>query len=298
MANGAALLATVLAATPLAPLAPFIGALGKLLGGWINENDKAAKAQANLLDARNAALEQARYVAFMERWTAGVNLYNAGAYALAEEAFASAEAAGQEARLQVGRKIDATEVGSYRAWMAKGWGVTSSEEDHFYFDGWRRGGGGFTGQPAISGTEGKTNGLWYYRDIHGVNRRFHWRSDHPDYEGTVVPPVSAEYAAMVEAAMEERRAKAMVEERTGAGTGGYINNTKSDKRTGTTLDGDWYDPGAVTTTTPTPPVVTQPAPSPAPAPNPPVPPAPAPAPTPTKPPVRVITPTKNRDLVD
>lgn len=269
---GGAALSTVLAATPAAPLAPFVAALARVLAGWALDNDKATHAQPNLLLTRDLALREAYYQGYMSEWALANALYEAGIYDEVQKHVDAADAVGARARADVARKLDELEVGSYRRWMA---GTSAGKADGRLWRGYLLGDAGITGQPRTSDFQGGTPGGWVYRhESDGVWRRYHWDPSHPDYEGTALPPASERTVELVRKATEERIARAAYEEDTGLGEGGYVNEIKFGNGRAVDYDNGWEPPAvkpkAPATTTP-PVVETPPAPTPpVPAPTPPV----------------------------
>ncbi|MCY1003715.1 hypothetical protein OWM54_41885 [Myxococcus sp. MISCRS1] len=288
VANGGAALAAVLAATPAAPLAPFIAFFSRVLGGWISEAEQARVAQRYLRAVQQTALEHAYYEGYISRYNAGVAAWNAGLDEQANALFAAAPAAGAANRLKVAQHIDETEAASYRAWMAKlAPDASASKMDDHLWDGYLLGSAGITGYPNTREYNTGSPGGWVQLR-RSDSRVVRWaaRQGHADYAGTVVPPLTPEVIARMEAAREERARRARVEEATGNGPGGYLNTVKADKRNGMAeqdfgLEEEPVYPPAPPAPKPPPP----PAPPPAPPPPPPAPaPKPAATPKPTPPP--------------
>jgi hypothetical protein len=277
VANGGKLLATVLAATPAAPLSPFIGLASAIFGGWIADKERSKVAQSYLRDMRRGALQHAYYEGYIAVYNQGVALWNAGQYELAQARFDAAAAAGQAARTDVAAHLDELEVQSYRAWMAKGRGAFQNDDDHLW-KGWLLGDGGFTGWPNTTEYNNGSPGGWVqFREADGSTVRWNWKPGHPDYEGTVLPPFESD---MQRQRFEARERDRLLDEIVGRGPGQRNAAIKDDKRTGTYVE-DEYPP--------LPPEPPPPSPPPAPPPPPPLPPsppaAPPPRPAPTRPPV-------------
>lgn len=285
IAQGSKLLAGILAATPAAPLSPFVGVVGAVLGGLAVEHDKAEVAQPRLSQAGTYALAQSRYEAYTAQYQAARAAWDAGLYPRAQELLAGALAAGDAAALDVAAKLDALEVGSYRAWMAKGPSLLQSQGGHLY-EGWQLGDGGFTGRPADAPVD---DGTWYYSSrATSQTLRYHWDPSNPDYGGTVVPGLSPEAAARAEAARSAQRDAQVV-----AVSDRDVASTVNDNKFGSGVAR--YNPNASDilepedggrrppSSKPTPPAAPAPAPAPTPAPAP-VPPLPPAPPTPPPPP--------------
>ncbi|MCE9674084.1 hypothetical protein LY474_40475 [Myxococcus stipitatus] len=279
VANGGAALAAVLAATPAAPFAPLVAFAAKLLGGWLTEHEQARIAQTYISETRTIALLQAYYEGYTARYNQAVGLYNAGFFAQAEEVFASCEEAGRANRAKLVEHIDSTEVSSYRAWMAKvGPDASASDLDNHLWDGWLLGTAGIAGWPNTREFQAGVAGGWVQVCRSGKVIKWAPRPGHPDYEGTIVPPLSAE----AEAHLRQRQAERLVARAHQESTGqGVIAAHKSDRATGT------YDEEQLELPEPPrpspPPATPKPAPPP-PAPPPPAPPPPVPAPAPPPPP--------------
>jgi len=278
VANGGAALAAVLAATPAAPLAPFVAFFAKVLGGWALDNARAEVAQKYLNTTQTLALQQAYYEGYIYRYNQGVALWNAGLFDKANEHFNAADAAGKANRFKVAQRIDETEAASYRAWMAKARGGDSALDSHLW-DGWLLGDAGITGWPKTREFNTGTAGGWVQnRRSDGANVRWAPRPGHPDYNGTVIPPLPADEVERLRKVQQERARRRAVEEASGVGPGSYQTTVKGDRRTGThfEVEVEDYEP---------PPAPPPPPPAP-PPPAPPPPPPPRPAPPPRSEPVQ------------
>ncbi|MFP2962001.1 hypothetical protein ACLEPN_30490 [Myxococcus sp. 1LA] len=276
VANGGKLLATVLAASPLAPLSPFVGIAAQIFGSWIGQNERAKVAQQYLRDMQVAALEQAYYDGYMATWNAGATLYMAGQYEAGQAKFDQADAAGRAARLKVALHIEATEVECYREWMRKPRGFMQSDDDHLW-DGWTLGEAGVTGWPNTSEFNSGSPGGWtQHRRSDNRTVRWNWREGHPDYTGTVLPPASPDLIAMVAERQRQREADRQADEIAGRGPGQRMAAVKDDRRTGIRDEVYEEDPPLPPPRPPSPPAPPTP-------PTPPQPPAPPPPPPPPPP---------------
>ncbi|MBZ4422021.1 hypothetical protein [Myxococcus sp. RHSTA-1-4] len=288
MANGGKLLAAALAATPAAPLAPFVGLLSSIFGGWMTDHEMAKVAQRYLRDTRNGALAQGYYEAYTALYNQGVNIHNAGGDAQWPARLKAADEAGKAARHKVAEHLDNLERDSYRAWMAKGRGLMGNDDDHLW-EGWLLGKAGITGHPKTSEfNDGSPGGWLQIRATDGMCVRWNWKQGHPDYEGTVLPPVSDDYAAMVAARAEQRNRDRVLDEQLGRGPGQRNAAIKDDKRTGTHFEDDFDGiPEPPPRPRETPPPAPPPAPPPPPTPPPSLP-LPAPDTAPKPPPVEKV----------
>jgi len=262
-------------------LAPFIALFSRIMGGWISEAEQAKVAQGYLRTCQSIALEHAYYEGYTQKYNQGINLWNAGLYEAADELFAIADAAGKANRLKVAQHIDATEVASYRAWMAKlAPDASAGKMDNHLWDGYLLGLAGITGEPNTREFNHGSPGGWVQiRRADNVVIRWAARAGHPDYEGTVIPPLPPEVYAFYQSVRRERERRAWVEEATGQGAGSYINTVKEDKRNGAYED-ERELPLDPPPSPPRPPAPPPPAPPAPPAPPPPPPPPPAPPPLP------------------
>ncbi|TQF08535.1 hypothetical protein FJV41_49395, partial [Myxococcus llanfairpwllgwyngyllgogerychwyrndrobwllllantysiliogogogochensis] len=225
----------MLAATPAAPLAPFIALFSRIMGGWISEAEQARVAQKYLRAAQDMALQHAYYEGYTGKYNQAVALWNVGQYEQADALLSVADAAGKANRFKVAQHIDATELASYRAWMAKlAPDASASKMDNHLWDGYLLGAAGITGEPNTRDFNHGSPGGWVQiRRADGVVIRWAARTGHPDYEGTVIPPLPPEVYEFYQAVRREKERRAWVEEATGQGPGGYINTVKEARRNGT-----------------------------------------------------------------
>ncbi|MGZ3459180.1 MAG: hypothetical protein ACXU86_11830 [Archangium sp.] len=274
LTDGSKVLSAVLLATPLAPLAVFVGPLGALLGGLAADNEKAKYAQDRLQAAARLALDQAEYEGYMAEWAAGQSYWDAGLVQQAQQHFDNADAAGKAHRLEIAQKLDELEVGSFRAWMGKPH-FPKSDGDQLWA-GWLLGDGGFTGQPMDSITDGPR---WFYRRrADGRTFRFHWSPSHPDYNGTEIPPLTPEQVRLADEERQREDDAAAVQFVTGEDEISDLKHQGGAVRARVTTGSTPPPPASPPTpppAPPTPPAAPAPTPPAAPVPTPPVPRIPA-----------------------